>query len=93
VDFTEGVVGVGAYYKPYGSYVRCVRDGDVLPPDESVGGTVTGQTGIRTVCINRTTGQRVAILMHGGKSWDCESAGLLVAPGDVIIMKSIGVVD
>jgi YVTN family beta-propeller protein len=58
-----------------------------------VGGTVTGQTGIGTFCFNDTTGQQVLALMPDGESWDCEASGLLVSPGDAILMLSIGVAD
>jgi hypothetical protein len=58
-------------------------------PEPSIGGSVTGmspQTG-KVTCRNMTTKKTVRIIIpHGGRSWDCEQAGLIVNPGDEIRM-------
>lgn len=60
---------------------------------EPVGGTVTGQLGVQAICKNNTTGQAVTILLSGAKSWDCEAAGLVVNPGDIIIQLPVGIAE
>ena len=51
-----------------------------------LGGTVSGVGTQFAVCFNRTTGQTAPIPLQGATSWDCEAAGLLSQPGDLIDM-------
>lgn len=62
-------------------FVRGVRTG----PD-NVGGSVTGVNTLLAMCRNGTTGQTVTILLRGQASWDCQTSGLLVNPGDRVDM-------
>jgi hypothetical protein len=55
-----------------------------------VGGSVTGVSPRRAICLNQTTGQRVIIPLWGAVSWDCGAAGLVVNPGDTIRQTVIG---
>jgi len=50
----------------------------------SVGGSVTGEKGKNVICQNLTTKQSVVIKLKGITSWDCQAAGLVTNPGDVI---------
>jgi hypothetical protein len=59
-----------------------------MPPP--VGGSVTGVSPRRVICLNRTTGQRVTIPLGGATSWDCGAAGLVVNPGDTIRQTVVG---
>ena len=64
----------------------------------SLGGSVTGMspTTGRVTCRNLTTKKTVRITMPvGGRSWNCEQAGLVVNPGDEIqqTMTVIGPAD
>lgn len=54
-----------------------------------VGGSVTGVTPSRVVCINVTKRQTVQI-QDGANSWNCEAAGLVVNPGDRILQTVLG---
>jgi hypothetical protein len=60
-------------------------------PAPSIGGEVTGVV-VRTIdCNNKTTKQKVRIVVTGSTAtWDCEAAGLIVSPGDKIDMKIKG---
>ncbi len=50
-----------------------------------VGGTLTGALGVSAICTDTTTGQSVSFPLSGGAtSWDCESEGLAVNPGNTI---------
>lgn len=50
-----------------------------------VGGSLSGVIGARVTCRNVTTQQSVIIPLTGGAmAWDCEAAGLVVHPNDVI---------
>ena len=62
-------------------------------PPEPVGGSLTGARGSRARCLNLTTGQSVEILLGGAVTWDCEAAGLIVAPGDRVRETVTGEVD
>lgn len=57
-----------------------------------VGGSVTGVSPRRVICLNITTRQTV-IIQNGAKSWNCEAAGLVVNPGDKILQKVLGRAD
>jgi hypothetical protein len=60
-------------------------------PAPSIGGEVTGLV-VRTIdCKNKTTKQKVRIMVNGSTTtWDCEAAGLIVSPGDKIDIKIKG---
>jgi hypothetical protein len=58
--------------------------------DEPVGGAVTGQTVRRVQCFNLTTGARVSTQADGAGAWDCEAAGLAVAPGHRVKTLVVG---
>ena len=56
-----------------------------------VGGSVTGFFPETVDCLNETTGQNVEIVLGAGEmSWNCEEEGLLVEPGDRIVMTVEG---
>jgi hypothetical protein len=54
-----------------------------------VGGSVTGFRPALIVCRNVTTGRRVVIQDHE-ISWNCETAGLEITSGDVILINILG---
>lgn len=60
--------------------------------DQPVRGSVTGVTPRRVVCINVTRRQTVQI-QDGATSWNCEGAGLVVNPGDKILLTILGRAD
>lgn len=60
--------------------------------ERPVGGSVTGVTPSRVVCINVTRKQTVQI-QDGATSWNCEAAGLIVNPGDKILQTVLGQAD
>jgi hypothetical protein len=66
----------------------------VLPPPElcgtPLGGALAGLSGIAARCRNETTGAVVAIPLAGGRSWDCEAAGLAVGSGDTVTLLARG---
>lgn len=62
----------------------------VVSGDDPSGGTIVGETGTAVICRNQTTSQQVTIPLGGGTPWDCEAGGLVVSPGDVISMVSLG---
>jgi len=64
-----------------------------LETTDTVGGNVTGMSPAFVVCNNRTTGQTVATLLGGDKTWDCEAEGLVVTPGDSVQMFIRGSAD
>jgi hypothetical protein len=57
-----------------------------------VGGTVTGVTPTRVTCQNETTTHSV-VMRDGATSCNCEAAGLMVQPGDVILQTVEGAAD
>jgi hypothetical protein len=57
--------------------------------ERPVGGSVTGVTPRRVICINVTRKQTVQI-QDGATSWNCEAAGLVVNPGDKVIQSVFG---
>jgi hypothetical protein len=66
-------------------------DGAGAPDACFVGGTLTKARLDRVQCRNRTTGQVVLLpLAQGATSWDCESAGLVVNPGDKVVVNVNG---
>jgi Concanavalin A-like lectin/glucanases superfamily len=54
-----------------------------------VGGTVTGLRPARIVCRNLTT-QQAVVIRDQDTSWNCETAGLEVTPGDIILINILG---
>ncbi len=57
----------------------------------NVGGTVEGLEPLVAVCRNLVSGQSVTItLFPADTAWDCEAAGLSVAPGDRVLQYSLG---
>ena len=56
----------------------------------SVGGSTTGLDTNGIICRNLTTGQRVAV-PSAAVMWDCEAMGLVVNPGDQILMGARGI--
>ncbi len=50
----------------------------------SVGGSTRGVNTTVAVCVNRSTAQVVLLPLLGATTWDCEAAGLLVSPGDLV---------
>ncbi|MBI3449252.1 MAG: hypothetical protein HY049_10095 [Acidobacteria bacterium] len=58
------------------------------PP--SVSGSATGVTTRRVICQNLTTHEEVTIHLAGATTWDCEAAGLVVHPGDIIVQRVKG---
>jgi hypothetical protein len=71
-----------------GQRVTGVADGAA-----SLGGTVTGVSGQRARCLNRSTGQRVVIDLNGENTWDCEGAGLQVRTGDRVNQVALGIAE
>jgi hypothetical protein len=57
-----------------------------------VGGSVTGTRPGKVVCLNVTTGKLV-IIRDKATAWDCEAAGLVVHPGDTIVVTILGKAD
>lgn len=60
-----------------------------LAPRGAVRGLILGQVS----CENETTGQTIEIADPDPTGWDCELAGLLVAPDDLLRQKRQGVVE
>ena len=58
-------------------------------PGGSVGGSVTGESGIWAWCKNQTTGETSFKILGGGDSWDCDFPSG-VSPGDKILQMSVG---
>jgi hypothetical protein len=48
-----------------------------------VGGSVSGVSPLRVICLNVTTGQQV-VIRNSATLWNCEAAGLIVNTGDII---------
>jgi hypothetical protein len=65
---------------------------DVRIGPSPVGGSVTGVSPRKVVCLNVTTGQFV-IIRDRAKAWDCAAAGLVVNPGDIILQTVKGKAD
>ena len=59
----------------------------------NVGGSVTGIAPSQVECYNMTTGQVVTSQLQGERSWDCEAAGLVVSPSDIVNMSVTGTAD
>ena len=72
-----------------GDSVRTVIGG-IAKASGSVGGAVTGLSTTGLLCRNLTTTQSVTLPLGGATSWDCESSGLNVSPGNVIRMIVAG---
>jgi hypothetical protein len=86
IDFAVGYNG--AYYSHPGT---TGLDAVITALPEFVGGTVTGVTAQRVVCLNVTTRQRVVIELGGeAPAWNCEAAGLVVHAGDRIFQTIDG---
>jgi hypothetical protein len=59
-------------------------------PEPAVGGMASGLNTRKAVCLNKTTGQRIDLALAGEPSWDCNAAGLIINPGDFILMRASG---
>lgn len=59
---------------------------------ESVGGSVAGVSLTKVVRWDQTTRKKVTI-KTGARSWNCEEAGLIVAPGDKVNISAEIIVD
>ncbi|MBI4224867.1 MAG: hypothetical protein HY617_00905 [Candidatus Sungbacteria bacterium] len=59
-----------------------------------VGGSMKGLTPLGALCQNLRTNQQVWIWMIGGSAthYDCQKAGLIVMPGDAVVVAGTGVV-
>ena len=60
------------------------------PIPKPVGGSVTGISSATVTCSNSTSGQSVLINLGTLTTWNCESSGLQVNPGDTINMTING---
>jgi hypothetical protein len=74
-----GLIGVLTLLGMACSWGGTVGTGDVAADEPSLGGSVIGMKPRTAVCTNLTTGQQVT-LKNPGSAWDCEAAGLDVAP-------------
>lgn len=81
---TEHATGRDASFQVYG---------DCPPQSGTLSGTLNGLTLGKLVCKNTTTGQGVKVKLVGATSWDCTAAGLIVNPGDAIVVKLKGLAD
>ena len=63
-------------------------ENDLTSP--GVRGSVRGFAPQSAVCRNLTTGQQVIVLLAGATSWNCENAGLVVNPGDLVATGAAG---
>jgi len=101
VDVNLGILPVGTYFVT----VQTVALPPPLPSPpataigetsftvvDSIAGLVAGATARRSVCRNRTTGQRVTVRSRNA-SVNCETAGLVVSPGDKVSIRMVGVAD
>lgn len=59
---------------------------------QTVGGAVTGASPTKVKCLNLTT-RRFVTIRDEARSWNCETAGLTVNPGDSIRMVVEGTAD
>lgn len=91
-------------YLAAGAYVATMRI-VALPPPLPSSSTILGAVDLevadplaiavhgasprKTVCVNRTTGQRVVLKGEPGP-WDCEAAGLVVQSGDRVGIRVFG---
>lgn len=67
--------------------------GDFIGPlTDNVGGSVRGVIAEEVTCVNSNTGQDVIIQLkeEDDNSWDCEDAGLIVEPGEIINQSVTG---
>jgi Kelch motif len=65
---------------------------EVFKPEEAegaVGGSVTGLRPALIVCENLSTSQ-VVVIWEQAPSWNCETAGLEVTPGEIIRITLVG---
>ena len=70
--------------------------GDIIikPETEDLSLSVKSLAASTVQCINNTTGQTVYITPAAGEqAWNCESNGLLVAPGDSVTVTASGTAD
>lgn len=54
--------------------------------ETSARGSVIGLVGRRAACRNQTTATAADMLLLSTNAWDCEAAGLTVAPGDRVVI-------
>lgn len=54
--------------------------------DSAARGSVIGLIGRRAACRNQTTATASEVLMLSTNAWDCEAAGLTIAPGDRVVV-------
>ncbi|HZE89856.1 MAG TPA: hypothetical protein VE404_09920, partial [Verrucomicrobiae bacterium] len=64
--------------------------GTITAGPTPVSGSVRGVAPRKVVCTNLTTRQDVTLHLKGAATWDCEAAGLVVHPGDVVVQKVKG---
>ena len=83
----EVAAGEGSHTLAYaGAFAHSIQLGD------TVGGCVTRTSVSKVICKNKTTGQKV-VIKDGATCWDCEAAGLVVNPGDKVLIKVKGTVE
>jgi hypothetical protein len=84
----EVAPGFGSHSLAYaGAFAHSIQVGG-----ETVGGCVTRTSVKKVICRNKTTGQKV-VIKDGATCWDCEAAGLVVNPGDKVLIKVTGTVE
>jgi hypothetical protein len=75
-----------------GDTVQTKLQGFVDATDAHVGGSVSGMTPTSVTCENNSTGQKVSA-STSATSWDCESLGLVVQPGETVTTGATGTID
>ncbi len=92
IDITAGIIEVDEVVVAPG-VSNIPVDIAIGPSLVNVGGSVTGIAPSQVECYNMTTGQAVTSPLQGERSWDCEAAGLVVSPSDIINMSVTGTAD
>jgi hypothetical protein len=75
-----------------GDSLQMVATGTRDDTGARVGGAVTGIATTKVICENVTTGQKLQASTNA-TSWDCETMGLDVAPGDTVVTGVQGTAD
>jgi hypothetical protein len=73
-----------------------VMRGSVVAVVEGVGGSIAGISPTTVICENVSKRKHTVVevvLAPGARSWDCEAAGLVVSPGDIIKQTVTGTAD
>ena len=77
-----------------GDLVAALGISGALSGPDPVGGSITGATPIGALCTNLSQVQSVFVpVPPGDNSWDCEAAGLIVAPGDAVRVIGVATAD